>query len=250
MRTTVYKIADGLFPKHLRIALAADLHSGSPKAILKALEKEAPDIILLAGDILEALDGSRDDDNLSTMCIFERAAKIAPTFYCTGNHEDGGVNSGSKKWKSSKGRRRQYTEDNLKAIRASGVRLLLDELTLCKGIAIGGLCSGLICPEGLPNLDFLASFANIQGPKILICHHPEYYKKYIKALPIELVVSGHAHGGQWRIFGRGVYAPGQGLFPKYTSGVYEGRLVVTTGLKAPFPIPRFFNPRELVIIET
>ena len=63
------------------------------------------------------------------------------------------------------------------------------------------------------------------------------------------MVSGHAHGGQWRIFGRGVFAPGQGLFPKYTSGIHDGRLVISRGLKKSGTIPRIFNSPELVIID-
>ncbi|MBQ3816071.1 MAG: metallophosphoesterase, partial [Clostridia bacterium] len=59
------------------------------------------------------------------------------------------------------------------------------------------------------------------GFHILLCHHPEYWEPLVHGRRIELTVSGHAHGGQWRIFGRGVYAPGQGLFPRYTSGLYR-----------------------------
>ena len=61
-------------------------------------------------------------------------------------------------------------------------------------------------------------------------------------------MSGHAHGGQWRIFGRGVYAPGQGIFPKYTSGVIDGRCVISRGLSNHTHVPRIFNPPELVMV--
>ena len=87
------------------------------------------------------------------------------------------------------------------------------------------------------------------SPRLLLCHHPEYYPDYIRGTDIELTVSGHAHGGQWSIFGRGVFAPGQGLFPKYTAGVYDGgRLVVSRGVTNTVRIPRFFNPTEIVVI--
>jgi predicted MPP superfamily phosphohydrolase len=86
-------------------------------------------------------------------------------------------------------------------------------------------------------------------PKILLCHHPEYYERYLKDKSIDLTVSGHAHGGQWRFFGKGVFAPGQGIFPRYTSGVYDGKLVVSRGLKPARIIPRFFNAPEVVIID-
>ena len=73
---------------------------------------------------------------------------------------------------------------------------------------------------------------------------------YIKELNIDLTLSGHAHGGQIRILGQGLIAPGQGFFPKYTSGMYDGRLIVSRGLanNAP-PIPRLFNRKELIFIE-
>ena len=72
--------------------------------------------------------------------------------------------------------------------------------------------------------------------------------------PIDLVLSGHAHGGQIRLFGQGLYSPGQGPLPRYTGGVFKGphgRLVISRGLAntAPPPIPRLFNPREVVIID-
>jgi len=85
--------------------------------------------------------------------------------------------------------------------------------------------------------------------KILLSHHPEYYAQYIKATKIDLTVSGHAHGGQWRFFGQGIFAPGQGFFPKYTAGVHDDRLIISRGLGNPHPIPRFNNPPELVIVE-
>jgi predicted MPP superfamily phosphohydrolase len=62
-------------------------------------------------------------------------------------------------------------------------------------------------------------------------------------------LSGHAHGGQWRIFGRGVFAPHQGLFPKYTSGLHDEKLLISRGASNNVPlIPRFFNPREVLDI--
>ncbi len=249
MKQTVYKLSSSAFPRHFRAALVSDLHASDPKRTINALCDISPDYILLAGDIVEALDGSCDEKNHKTLEIFEKAAAIAPTFYCTGNHEDGGVHSQSKKWKNGQEKKREYTEQNLDIIRSSGVELLLDTYKLKDGIAFGGLASGLICKDNKPNLKFLSEFASIDAPKILICHHPEYYEPYIKELDVDIIVSGHAHGGQWRLFGQGIYAPGQGLFPKYTSGVHDGRLVISRGLKPPFPIPRFFNAREIVIID-
>ncbi len=248
MKQTFYRLNNVAFGKGFRIALVADLHAGRPDKAVELLKDLAPDYILLAGDILEALDGSRDSENEQAFGIFKACTDIAPTFYCTGNHEDGGVHSGSRKWKRSGGKERVYTQKNIQRIKQSGVTLLIDDYALKDGVAFGGLASGLILRDGRPNLDFLTRFSAAKAPKILICHHPEYYEKYLKEYDIDLIVSGHAHGGQWRIFGKGVYAPGQGLFPKYTSGVHDGRLVISRGLKKSF-IPRFFNPKEIVIID-
>lgn len=248
MKNTFYSLNSEKFPEKKRIALISDLHAGSFAKVISNLEKIKPDYILLAGDILEALDGSCDNKNKKAVGIFKACSDIAPTFYTAGNHEDGGTHSQSRKWKKMGERARVYTTENKRIILGSGVNFLMDSYVVKDGIAFGGLASGLILKDRRPDIAFLKSFAELDSPKILICHHPEYYEQYMRDLDIDLIVSGHAHGGQWRIFGRGVYAPGQGLFPKYTSGVHDGRFVISKGLKKG-AIPRFFNPREIVIID-
>jgi hypothetical protein len=172
---------------------------------------------------------------------------IAPTFFSGGNHEDGAIRS----WMPSRKRiekKRVYAQRDLDAIKQSGGIFLQDSFVLKDGIAFGGLSSGLICEGRVPKTDWLDDFCRVEAPKILLCHHPEYYEPYLRELTIDLIVSGHAHGGQWRIFGRGVFAPGQGIFPKYTSGVHEDRFVISKGLKPSGKIPRIFNAPEVVFI--
>lgn len=249
MKNTFYKIKNKAFPKGIRFALVSDLHAQSYDEPLALVRDAKPDYILLGGDIFEALDGSFDERNENVFPFLSELSKIAPTFYSTGNHEDGAAHSEFKGVKSFRDRGHNYSKASLNKIEKSGVRLLLDSYTVCDGIAFGGLASGLVNGDGEPNLEFLRRYAALDAPKVLISHHPEYYKKYIKALPIELTVSGHAHGGQWRFFGRGLFAPGQGLFPRYTSGVHENRLVISKGLKRTSIPPRIFNPCEVVIID-
>ena len=250
MKTSVYRLEGTDLPCGKRMALVTDLHSQDPQKLLCDLQRLSPDYILMAGDILEALDGSCDGINREAFESLSGAASIAPTFYSTGNHEDGGVHSGRRKWREEHCKERIYTEENLRKIRESGVYFLLDSYVVVDGIAFGGLASGLILEGSRPNLEFLSDFAKTDEPKVLLCHHPEYYEPYIKQYPISLIVSGHAHGGQWRFFGRGVYAPGQGIFPKYTSGIHDGRFVISRGLKKTVIPPRIFNSRQIVIIET
>ena len=83
--------------------------------------------------------------------------------------------------------------------------------------------------------------------KVLLCHYPHYYESILKNSQFDLILSGHAHGGQWRFLGRGVYAPHQGIFPKYTSGLHDGRHIISRGcVNNARPIPRLFNPCEIL----
>lgn len=86
---------------------------------------------------------------------------------------------------------------------------------------------------------------------IVLVHRPERAKEMAPLKP-QLMISGHAHGGQMRLFGQGMYAPGQGILPRYTSGLYElkdgERLVVCRGLGNHAPVPRVNNPPHAVLI--
>ncbi len=82
---------------------------------------------------------------------------------------------------------------------------------------------------------------------ILLSHKPNWYFDYVKQYDFDLVLSGHAHGGQMRLFGIPIIAPDQGLFPKYVKGKFD-KLIISTGLSNPVHIPRLFNPKEIVII--
>lgn len=112
-------------------------------------------------------------------------------------------------------------------------------------------------PGKLPAVtDWLSDFEKEDGFKILLSHHPEYWEMrepVLRDRNIDLVLSGHAHGGQWNIFGRGVYAPGQGFWPEYTSGEFEGphgRMIVSRGMtNSSWPVPRIGNPCEILYIE-
>ena len=247
MKKTVYRIKNPKFKKKICVCVVSDLHGGDPTGAIEVIREAQPDYILCPGDIFERLDGRDTPIYRNGIHFFREASKIAPVLYCTGNHEDGGVHS----YRVRTGKRvikREYSESAIKDIKESGAILLENSFVLRDGIAFGGLLSGVINEGSEPDLSFLDGFCSCDAPKILLCHHPEYYEKYLNGRDIDLIVSGHAHGGQWRIFGRGVYAPGQGLLPKYTRGVFDDRLVVSAGLKTGI-IPRFFNPSEVVFIE-
>lgn len=250
---TRYVIKQEKAERRIRVVLLSDLHSreGSDvSAIVDEVRRLAPDIALFPGDTFERLDGSAPSRKESGFELIERVAALCPVFLSVGNHENGGDGSWNPiKWMRIKSITHVYDEAELAKIRALGGVWLDDAYTEWQGVRIGGLSSGLINEGRKPRLDWLDEFCDFDGLKILMCHHPEYYKKYLSERDVDLVVSGHAHGGQWRFFGRGVFAPGQGLFPKYTSGVYHQRLVVSRGLKPSGRIPRIFNNPEIVCID-
>ncbi len=249
MRIKNYSIKTDRLQRSLRIALVADLHSRDPMQVIEALGKIRPDIICIAGDLTEALDGTMDQKNIFGYAALRALPKIAPTFYAPGNHEVGASHRHLRKYPPSPDKER-ITPENLARIEKSGACFLDNTHTSWLGIAIGGLGTGLPNPDGKPDLDALDDFFSADAYKILLCHHPEYYAKYLRDKDVDLVLAGHAHGGQWRLFGRGVYAPDQGFFPKYTSGVHEDRLVISRGTSnTACPIPRLFNRREVVCIQ-
>lgn len=223
---------------HSTIALIADTHNHFSRQLKRALSERHPDCIAISGDLIDRRDvlcESRKALNFLAFC-----ASVAPTFYALGNHEG------------------ELSVDDMLAVLKTGVVLLDDGAVQFGELNIGGLSSGYkkrdshihSTKEPVPNLDWLRTYAGIKGCKILLCHHPEYYERYIRDLDIDLTLSGHAHGGQIRIFNQGLFAPGQGILPKVTSGLYDGRLIVSRGLyNTAWPIPRLNNETELVMVE-
>lgn len=225
----------GPVPEPCCIALIADLHDRDGTAVLASLNREKPDIIAIAGDLTNNLPGTRE----GFPPFLSACAAVAPTFYALGNHEF------------------SFTGEDLALARRSGAVLLMDEYVSHGSFCIGGLRSRTR-PARLsnrrktvpPRLDWLTDFEAQSGYKILLSHHPEYYKPYLKNREIDLILSGHAHGGQIRIFNHGLFSPGQGIWPRYTKGVHDGRFIVSAGLANTVSfLPRWGNPTELVYIE-
>lgn len=220
--------------KPLTFAFLSDLHDRENGLLIKAIRRAKVDAVLVGGDFIH------NDELYERGFEFLRlSAKQWPTFCSIGNHE------------------RKYKGNLLARMNETGATVLDDRAVSFEGVRIGGLSTGYTAEAHqshwentpAPNLEFLAEFSHLRGFKLLLSHHPEYYPRYIKALPIDLTLSGHAHGGQWRFFGRGVYSPGQGIFPKYTSGMYDGKLIVSRGLSTLGWVPRINNKPEMLVIK-
>lgn len=230
MKTTTYTLHVPL-KRPKTVVQVADLHDRPVSEVLAVLKADVPDIIAVTGDLFHRLKTATH-----ALPFLREAAALAPTFLSLGNHE----------W---------MEEGDAARLNETGAVLLDDAAVWLDDVYIGGLTSGFgrqrqgsFRRTPPPNTAYLDAFAAVDGFKLLLCHHPEYYPRYIRARDIDLTLSGHAHGGQWQIGGRGIFAPGQGLFPRYTGGVYEGRLVVSRGLTNTVSVPRFGNPTELVRI--
>ena len=205
-------------------AVVADLHNKPYSQIMEALREKTPDAILAVGDIIERDPGKQADGR----AFLTECARLRPTFYAFGNHETG------------------MDEALIGTIPETGVKLLRNASVHFGEWNIGGLGGELTMDPD--SAAFLDRFAREDGKKILLCHEPDRYYRYgIAKYGFPVIVSGHAHGGQIRVFGQGLYAPGQGIFPKYTAGVHGGCHVISRGLANHEKlVPRLWNHPELV----
>ena len=228
-------------PAGITVAVTADLHFRDSGTAVEQLRELRPDIICAPGDIMQETDhfSIHECFNEKGFTFLTDCRKIAPVYYSIGNHERG------------------MTDKNRAILADAGITLLDNTWVHNGSLTIGGLTSGYT--SGIPkqrntpppDVSFVRKFAMQDGFRILLCHHPEYWSAYIRETDIELTLSGHAHGGQWQIpfTNQGIFAPGQHLFPKYTSGVYKNRLAVSRGMANTVCIPRFFNPREILLLK-
>ena len=244
IKVTSYNVPCSKLQKPLRIALASDLHDNPFERVIDALKQQTPDIILIPGDLTD--DEHINDGAADPLAFLKQCANIAPTYYSPGNHEVKCYHRGNHFAHPTPV---PIPQSFLQDVAQTGAIFLENNYIQKDGITICALGSGLNGKINQPNPEAIKNFESLSGDglKLLLCHHPEYIPEVSK-LGMDLVVCGHAHGGQWRIFGRGVYAPGQGIFPKYTSGIHKGNCVISRGLGDHTSIPRIFNDNELVMI--
>ena len=226
MEISNYTVTAGL-KRPVRLVLASDLHNRPFRHIIDVISADTPDIIIIAGDLVDRTKPSAAQVN--AVAFLEELCGIAPVYFSFGNHEKM-INAPA-------------------VFNSSNAVILNDTAIKYRDINIGGLASAHGKKNNMPDLNFLEAFEKLDGFKILICHHPEYYPLYIRQKNIDLTLSGHVHGGQIRLFGKGIYAPAQGLFPKLTAGSYENRLFISRGLSNPVPVPRLWNDTELCYIK-
>ena len=228
----------------IRLAVLTDLHAcgygKNQKDLLKAVAEQDPDLVVMCGDIVD--DEPRMEEWRALLTI-QKLAEHWPVYYASGNHEY----------------RTGRLEEIKRLVEACGA-VVLDGDCVCAAaggqmIQIGGIDD----PEaGEERWHWQLSTASgsLDGNhfSILLTHRPERVTDYAGS-GFDLVLAGHAHGGQWRLPGliNGVLAPNQGMFPSYAGGRYDlgnTTLIVSRGLaRESTRVPRFYNPPEVVVAE-
>lgn len=246
LEVNTYKLSSDRIPMEFdgfRIAQISDFHNtefgeGNRK-FLELLSDARPDIIVITGDLVD----SRRTDVEVSLNLARELTKIAPVYYVSGNHE---------------ARIGEYQRLQ-NGLTDAGVTVLKDQvITLDRNgayIQLAGIddpafrwgddaeSTARVLAEILPENSLYT---------IVLSHRPELFETYVDS-EVDLVFSGHAHGGQFRLpFVGGLFAPKQGFFPEYDAGVYEKdntAMIVSRGIGNSIIPLRFNNRPEIVLAE-
>lgn len=245
-----YSVVSSKIPEsfaRFEIAQVSDLHNAEfgeeNSKLLEALSEVKPHVIVLTGDLID----SRHTDIEIALDFAGKAVQIAPVYYVTGNHEaripeyeqlktgliDLGVNV-------LENQRAQITRDG-ESITLMGVQ----DPSFSTDYLFGDAES--VSRQAITSLQ-----NESDGYTVLLSHRPELFDLYVDT-GVDLVFSGHAHGGQFRmpVIG-GLVAPNQGLFPKYDAGLFaeeNTKMIVSRGMGNSIIPFRINNPPEVVIVE-
>lgn len=244
---TRYEITTDRIKKDIRIVHLSDFHSKPFKKVIDITKENKPDIICITGDYIN----DREKNKNKMLFYAKRLVSTAPVYYITGNHE----------------KRLPDFENLMDELKQAGFNVLLNEQAHLDDITILGLDEGQADFSDYKARkkgtfvykDMSAYFHRLEKAnnfRLVLSHFPENFEG-IKQVnysqyDFELQLSGHAHGGQWIMpFIGPLFAPGQGIFPKYAIGSFGERpkLIVSRGLgNSEFPL-RLFNHPEIIIID-
>lgn len=247
LKTVYYVVESDKINLPLKIALVTDLHSckygEGQKTLIDAVNSEEPDLVLLGGDIF---DDKIPDEN--TKIFLQAISNKYPTYYVSGNHEYWSRRvDGMLDW---------LRDNNVEVLDAKTMSININGQT----ISLSGVDDPDVKIFTDKKKDFYDQLEEVGVSKddefftILLAHRPAFVDEYTK-YNFDLILCGHAHGGQWRIpyILNGVLAPDEGWLPSYAGGLYNfdnSQMIVSRGLaRESTRVPRVFNRPELVIIE-
>lgn len=256
IKGTAYTIPLGGVESQIRFVALSDLHcrefgKGNSK-LLDKIKAQSPDAIFAVGDMISNnSDISDADEMVALLC---RLNEIAPTFFAPGNHE--------LEYISRTG------DDLLTKVSNAGITIVNDSYVDCnfggQTIRIGGTM-GHAFPFGRTWKEFqssdiykfLTEFEDTDLPTVCLAHMPDtfIFNNAASYWPgVDLVISGHTHGGMIRIpFVGGLIAPMQGFFPDYDRGYFKlssnMQMIIGSGLAGYGIVPRIFNLPEICVID-
>lgn len=248
LQVSNYNIVNDKIPEYFnnyKIVQLSDFHNTKSKTLktdlVKEIETQKPNIIVLTGDFIDA---SKTDIDTSINFIKE-INNIAPIYFVSGNHE-ASISNYSEFKEQLEENKVIVLDDKVKTLKISDSEINIIGIDDPQTTHIGYFSDSEIIKSELNALEYDNSKYSI-----LLSHRPEVFETYVEK-ELDLVLAGHAHGGQIRIpFIGGVVAPNQGLFPKYTSGTFEENkttMVVSRGIGNSILPFRINNRPELVVI--
>ncbi len=239
-----YTVVSPKLTAEVRLAVVTDFHSSdNADDVVAMVTSCAPDAVLMVGDMFDDDIANRPTER--TLSLMRQLSAQYPCYYVSGNHEA---------WTGEMDALYQQTEEaGVTVLRmSSGVLTVRGQRIALCGIPdpYEMVFSG--APDTEEQLRQALEDVDSADFTVLLAHRPELLAKYAQ-FPLDLVVSGHAHGGQVRIPGvlNGLYAPNQGWFPKLAGGAYtqDGTtLIVSRGLAVRTRLPRIFNRPEVVLV--
>ena len=239
-----YTVASPKLTAEVRLAVVTDFHSSdNADDVVAMVASCAPDAVLLVGDLFD--DDTQNRPTERTLSLMRQLSAQYPCYYVSGNHEA---------WTGEMDALYQQTEEaGVTVLRmSSGVLTVRGQRIALCGIPAPYEMVFSGAPDTEEQLRQALEDVDSADFTVLLAHRPELLAKYAQ-FPLDLVVSGHAHGGQVRIPGvlNGLYAPNQGWFPKLAGGAYtqDGTtLIVSRGLAVRTRLPRIFNRPEVVLV--
>ena len=220
----------------VKILQISDLHDATfgdnQEKLVKKIKNTDPDLIFITGDLIDSNRYNLDQ----SLELVRQIVDLAPIYYVTGNHEIA----------------TNDTENIKNSLTELGVNVLSNEEQIIElngeQIRIIGIEDPL---NGILVNEALSQFENNDLFTLVLSHRPETFPDYVE-YEMDVVFSGHAHGGQFRLPGLGgLVAPGQGLFPSYTAGMYTENtthMIVSRGLGNSVIPVRVFNSPEIVLV--
>jgi predicted MPP superfamily phosphohydrolase len=234
-----YEISDSRITRETRICVLSDLHNArygaNQSQLLEAVAKSKPDVVLLLGDLFD-----QHGANANTTTLLRELSSRYTCYFVMGNHE----------YKT------KQIQQVVAEIHAANIPILAGKSVLLdSNIRIFGIDDGMAGKlKQLRQIRQAGTERSNAEYSILAIHVPNGMQSYLP-YGFDLMLSGHTHGGQIILPGllNGLYAPGQGFFPKFAGGRYEldnMTLIIGRGLaRKPLWLPRVFNPPELVLVD-